>query len=159
VILIVLGMFGLSVLPVNVAGVVLLLLAAGLFIAELFVPGVGVLAAGGAVALVLAGVLLVRGPLGVDLVVVLPTAVVVGGGVVVGGRLAWRARARRPVSGPEALAGRTAVVRRARGTRGQVFLEGAWWTVRADEPLEEGARVRVRSVEGLELAVEKEGQT
>lgn len=157
VVLILLGMFGLSVLPVNVVGVVLLLLAAGLFIAELFVPGVGVLAGGGALSLVLAGVFLVRGSLGVDLAVILPTAVVVAGAVVFGGRLAWRARRAKPASGMAALEGRTATVRRADGTTGQVFLEGAWWTVRAAEPLEEGQNVRVKAVEGLALVVEGEG--
>jgi membrane-bound serine protease (ClpP class) len=156
VILIVLGMFGLSVLPVNVVGLVLLLLAAGLFVAEVYVPGVGVLAAGGAVSLALAGIFLVRGSIGVDLVVVLPTAVVVMGAVVIAGRLAWRARKQHSATGSGQLEGRVTDVRRADGPRAQVFLEGAWWTVRADEPLHEGQRVRVKAVEGLELVVEEE---
>src|SRR5690606_26897270 len=50
--LVLLGLFSLSVLPVGVTGVLFLLLAAGLFVAELFAPGIGVAAVGGAVALV-----------------------------------------------------------------------------------------------------------
>ena len=154
VILLVLGMFGLSVLPVNVVGVLLLLLAGGLFAAELFVPGVGALAAGGSVSLALAGVFLVRGSLRVDLVVILPTVVGIGAAVVLATRLAWRARRATPFSGIEALEGRTATIRRADGHSGQVFLEGAWWTVRSDGPLQEGTAVTVKSVNGMDLVVE-----
>ncbi|MGH2760763.1 MAG: NfeD family protein [Actinomycetota bacterium] len=154
VILLVLGFFALAVLPVNVAGVVLLLLAAGLFIAELFVPGVGVLAAGGAISLALSGIFLVRGSPRVDLIVILPTVVGMTAGVVVAGRLAWRARRAQPTWGAESLRGRTTTVRRAEGSTGQVLIEGAWWTVRSDEPLEVGAEVLVKDVQGLELMVE-----
>jgi len=156
VILLVLGFFALAVLPVNVVGVVLLLLAAGLFVAELFVPGVGVLAAGGAVSLVLSGLFLVRGDIGVDLIVILPTVAVVGGAVVLAGRLVWRARGQHSATGSGLLQGLVAEVRRADGPRGQVFLEGSWWTVRAAEPLQDGQRVRVKAVEGLDLIVEEE---
>lgn len=156
VILLVLGFFALAVLPVNVVGVVLLLLAAGLFVAELFVPGVGVLAAGGAVSLVLAGLFLVRGEIGVDLIVILPTVAVVGGAVVLAGRLVWRARGQRSATGSGLLQDRVAEVQRADGARGQVFLEGSWWRVRASEPLRDGQRVRVKAVEGLDLIVEEE---
>jgi membrane-bound serine protease (ClpP class) len=155
VILVVLGFFALAVLPVNVAGVALLLLAAGLFVAELFVPGIGVLAAGGAVSLALAGVFLVRGSPRVDLVVILPTVTAITAGVVLAGRLAWRARRAQPTWGAESLQGRRTTVRRTDGSTGQVLLEGAWWTVRSDEPLEVGLEVLVKHVNGLELVVER----
>ncbi|MGH3715855.1 MAG: NfeD family protein, partial [Micromonosporaceae bacterium] len=83
-IMLILGFFALSVLPVNVAGLLLLALAAGLLIAEVFAPS-GAFAAGGAIALLLAGIFLFEGPLAVSLVVLLPTAVVVGGGTVIAG--------------------------------------------------------------------------
>jgi membrane-bound serine protease (ClpP class) len=154
VISLLLGMFGLSVLPVNVVGVVLLVLSFGLFVAEMFVPGVGVLAAGGAVSLVMAGLFLVPGSLGVSPLVILPTAIVEGGLVVLGGRLAWRARHRPLRTGTSLLQGRTVTVRRADGPKGQVFLDGTWWTVRSDAPLTEGTDVRVKAVDGLQLLVE-----
>jgi membrane-bound serine protease (ClpP class) len=65
-ILLLLAFTALSVLPVNAAGAILLVLAGALFVAELFVPGIGVLAAGGTAALVLGGLFLFRGPIGVD---------------------------------------------------------------------------------------------
>ncbi len=154
VILLVLALFALSVLPVNGVGVVLLLLAIGLFIAELFVPGIGVLAGGGTIALVLAGLFLVRGDQRVALPVLFPTAAVVFGAVIVAAQLAWRARPAPPRTGPGPVVGRTTEIRRADGLTGQVFLEGAWWSVRSTEPLAEGQHVRVVDMDGLELVVE-----
>jgi membrane-bound serine protease (ClpP class) len=157
-ILLLLGFVALSVLPFNVAGLLLLLLAAALFIGEVFTPGVGVFAAGGTVSLVFAGILLFRGELEVDPAVLWPTALVTGGGTLLAGRLAWRARRAPVTTGEEALTGREAVVRRAAGATGQVLLEGAWWTVRAREgPLAEGQRVRVVGRDGLNLIVEAAG--
>ncbi|MGW0393413.1 NfeD family protein [Streptomyces sp. NPDC003042] len=154
-ILLVLGFVALSVLPFNVGGLLLLALAAALFIAEVFTPGVGVFAAGGTVALIFAGVLLFRGELAVDAAVVWPTALVVGGGSLLAGRLAWRARRAPPSTGDDLLLSREAVVRRAADGIGQVLLEGAWWTVRGREaPVAEGQRVRVVARDGLDLIVE-----
>ncbi|GAU71152.1 hypothetical protein SSP35_28_00270 [Streptomyces sp. NBRC 110611] len=154
-ILLVLGFVALSVLPFNVGGLLLLALAAALFVAEVLTPGVGVFAAGGTVCLAFAGVLLFRGELGVDPAVLWPAAVVVGGGSVLAGRLAWRARRAPATTGYEGLLGSEAVVRHADGAIGQVLLDGAWWTVRGhDIPLTEGQHVRVVDRDGLVLIVE-----
>ena len=153
--LLVLGLFSLSVLPVNVAGLALLALAAALFIAEVFTPGVGVFAGGGAIALLLSGVFLFEGSMRVSPAVLWPTALVVGGGTLLAGRLAWRARGARPTSGREMLMAAEGVVRHAEGQTGQVFVEGAWWNVRAPgRPLTDGQRVRVVATEDLTLIVE-----
>jgi membrane-bound serine protease (ClpP class) len=157
-ILLVLGFVALSVLPFHVAGLLLLVLAAALFAGEVLTPGVGVFAAGGTVALVFAGILLFRGELGVDPAVLWPTAVIVGGGSLLAGRLAWRARRAQATTGAEGLLGQEAVVRRADGGTGQVLLEGTWWTVRDHTAsVTEGQAVRVVDVDGLDLIVERVG--
>lgn len=158
-ILIILALYSLSVLPVNVAGLALLVLAAGLFVAEVFAPGVAVFAVGGAIALALAGVLLFRGPFSLDRTVVLPTAAVVAVGAVAAGRLTWRARRAPPVSGLSTLVGREAVVRRVDGADAMVFVEGAWWAARSrtGEPLHPDQAVRVVEVVDLTLVVEPVG--
>jgi membrane-bound serine protease (ClpP class) len=149
-IMLILGFFALSVLPVNVAGLLLLLLAAGLFTAEVFAPH-GAFAAGGAISLLLAGIFLFQGPFGVSLAVLLPTAAVVGGGALLAGRLAWRARRAQPITGRQGLIGRVAVV----GSGGQTFLDGAWWAVRGERgPLDAGETVRVTDLDGLTLIAE-----
>lgn len=155
VILLILGFVGLSVLPFGVAGLLLLGLAALLFVAEVLTPGVGVFAVGGTAALVFAGVFLFRGELALDPLVVWPTALVVGIGALIAGRLAWRARRAPAPTSQEALIGRTARVRGADGDSGQVLLDGAWWTVRVREGrVREGQEVRVVDRDGLHLVVE-----
>ncbi len=156
--LIILALFSLSVLPVDAVGLIFLLLAVTLLVAELFAPGVGVFAALGAAALVLSGVFLFRDTagLGVSLVVMLPTALLVGGATVVAGRLALRARrAPSTTTGAGTLVGKLATVERASGSTGQAHVDGAWWNLRTDgEPLHPGDEVRVRSMDGLDLVVE-----
>ncbi|MDP8961678.1 MAG: ATP-dependent Clp protease proteolytic subunit [Actinomycetota bacterium] len=159
VISILLGLFALSVLPTNLVGAALLVLAVALFIAELFVSGVGVLAGGGAVSLLLAGLFLFQRPtgIGVDLAVLAPTAVLSGLAAAGLAVLAARSRRRPAVSGTAALVGAIGQVRRVDGSGAQVFVDGAWWSARSTgAPLTPGARVRVVGRRDLELIVEPE---
>jgi membrane-bound serine protease (ClpP class) len=157
VILILLALFGLAVLPVNVLGAFLLLLAAILFVVEIFTPGVGVGAAGGTASLVLGGLFLFRGRVGVDPEVLIPVALVVGGATVLAGRLAWRTRRLAATTGAGGLVGAVAQVGPVTGTTGQVLVQGAWWNATTrGEQLREGATVRVVEVEGLDLVVEEQ---
>jgi membrane-bound serine protease (ClpP class) len=156
--LIVLAMFSLSVLTVDVTGLLFLVLAIALFAAEVFAPGIGVFAVLGAVSLVLSGVFLfddAAAP-GVSVAVLLPTALVVGGLVVVAGRLAMRAHRGKPSStGVGALEGQVVTVRRADGHRGQGLVEGGLWALRSEgPPLAVADRVKVVAVDGLDLVVE-----
>ncbi|HEX6686944.1 MAG TPA: nodulation protein NfeD [Candidatus Limnocylindrales bacterium] len=159
VILLILGFYALSVLPVNVAGVALLILAGALFAAEVIHPGVAVFAVGGSISLALAGVFLFQGGgVGVSPAVFVPTAAVVGLGAVFAGRLAWKARRSPPVSGASTLAGLEATVARMDGEVGMVFVEGAWWQARgagAGADLVVGQRVKVTGRDGLTLTVER----
>lgn len=158
-IFLVLGFFGLSVLPVDVAGLLLFLVAGALFAAELFAPGVGIAAAGGAIALLLGGVFLFREApdLRVSMTVLLPVTAVVAAGVVAAGRLVVRSQAGpSAMTGERQYLGRVLTVGRSHGNRGQVHMDGAWWNVRSDATeLNEGDEVRVVGNEGLELLVER----
>jgi membrane-bound serine protease (ClpP class) len=158
VILLVLGFFALSVLPVASAGVALLILAIALFIGEIFVPGVGVLAAGGTIALLLAGVFLFEGELQVSPPVLWPTALVMGAATTIAGRAALKARRRPSTTGTATLIGKAGTVVNVEGVNGSVFLDGAWWSVRSSVgELEPGEQARVVGIEGLELIVEPIG--
>jgi membrane-bound serine protease (ClpP class) len=154
-VLLVLGFVALSVLPVNLAGLLLLALAAALFAAELFTPGIGVFAGGGTIALLLAGVLLFDGPVAVAMPVLWPVALVVGAGTVLAGRLAWRARRAPSATGTGGLIGRQVVVHQVTQGSGSVRLDGAWWRVRRrDGPLSPGQTVRILALDGPDLVVE-----
>jgi len=155
-VLLVLALFSLAVLPVDAVGLIFLAVAAVLFGVEVAVPGIGAAAALGAVSLALAGVFTFRdeGPgVSLSLAAVVPIVAVVGVAVVVAGRLAAHARTAPTVVGPQALVGRRVTVARAAGPSGQALVEGAWWTVRGDEPLAPGDEVEVRDVDGLQLVV------
>lgn len=158
VILLLLGFFALSVLPVTTAGLALLVLAIALFIGEIFVPGVGVLAAGGTIALLLAGVFLFEGELQVSPPVLWPTALVIGAATTIAGRAALKARLQPSTTGTGTLIGKAGTVVNVEGRSGSVFLDGAWWSVRSSSgELEPGTQARVVGIEGLGLIVEPIG--
>lgn len=154
----VLGLFGVAILPVTAVGVILLLAAAALFAAELFAPGFVGFALGGVAALGLAAVFLIDDAAGVsvDLSAALPTAVLVGALVVLAGRLVLRSQRRSSArSGADALVNRRVSVRDTQGTVGRAFVEGAWWRVRsAGPPLCDDSEARVLRLDGLDLIVD-----
>ena len=155
VIALLLGFFALSVLPVTSAGIALLILAMALFIAEIFVPGVGVFAAGGTIALILAGLFLFDGPVSVSMPVLWPTALVLGAGSAYAGRAVVKARLRPPTTGISTLLGRQVTVVESGQGGWSAFLDGTWWTVvPATDDLADGLVAEVRAVDGLRLIVE-----
>lgn len=159
-VLLVLGMFGVAILPVRAAGVALLVLAAVLFLAEVLAPGFAGFGAGGGIVLVLSGLLLfdTTEGVGVHPATVVPTAAALTLGAILAGRLVLRSRHAQPViSGAEGLLGQLVRVRisgdGAGGGRG--FVEGSWWNVRGTGgALRDGALHRVVGLDGLTLLAE-----
>jgi membrane-bound serine protease (ClpP class) len=154
-----LGLYGSAQLPVEAAGVLLLLLAFGLFVAEIKIASHGVLGAGGVAALIGAGLLLYdtdSAALDVSVPAVIAVAVLLGGFTLFAVTKALRAR-RTPVTvGWQNLLGDTGTVRVPLDPVGQVFVHGALWRARTAIPggsVPAGARVRVESVDGLTLKV------
>jgi membrane-bound serine protease (ClpP class) len=152
----ILGLYGLQVLPVSVAGLLLMILAAAFFVAEAFVPTHGALTVGGGILFVL-GALILFDPAGDTYQVSLPVAIGIAASLalLMGLALSRVVRvARRPAAvGVQELVGDEGVVRRD----GLVFVNGELWRAhRADDsPLVPGDRVRVEQVEdGLRLVVE-----
>jgi membrane-bound serine protease (ClpP class) len=149
------GLYGLQVLPVSVAGLLLMLLAAGFFVAEAFVPSHGALTLAGTVMFVI-GSLMLFDPAGEAYQVSLWTAIGIAGtlALLVGVALTRVARVRRRPAevGVARLVGEEGETRR----NGYVFVDGELWRARAADgrPLVPGERVRVEAVDdGLELVV------
>lgn len=158
VILLLLGFFALAVLPVAAVGLVLLVLAIALYIGEVFVPGVGVLAAGGTIALLLAGVFLFEGQLQVSSPVLWPTALVMGVATTMAGRAALKARLHPATTGAETLIGKRVTVVREEDGRWSALLDGSWWAIRSSSrELVAGDVAHIVDIEGLELIVEPRG--
>lgn len=158
-VLLLVGLFSLNQLPVNIVGVILLLLALGLFVTELFVPGVGVFAGGGALALIAAGAFLFDEPtgIGVDLSFLVPVALAVALVVVVLGRIAWRSLRVQRYTGPTGeYQGTLTEVRDVDEQGAWVWYEGTRWRARRADggELVLGQQVRVQRIDGLTVLVE-----
>ena len=160
---VVLGLYGTVQLPVTLVGVVLILLAIGLFVAETQVASGGVLGVAGIGSLIAAGLLLYETDSPVYDVSV-PAAVV--GGALLGGLVllvtskALATRRQPARGGPEDLVGERASVRTALDPEGQVFVGGALWRARVSggANLQAGDAAMVEAIEGLTLYVRPVGR-
>jgi membrane-bound serine protease (ClpP class) len=160
---VVLGLYGTVQLPVTLVGVVLILLAIGLFVAETQVASGGVLGVAGIGSLIAAGLLLYETDSPVYDVSV-PAAVV--GGALLGGLVllvtskALATRRQPARGGPEDLVGERASVRTALDPEGQVFVGGALWRARVSGGgnLQAGDAAMVEAIEGLTLYVRPVGR-
>jgi membrane-bound serine protease (ClpP class) len=155
----ILAFFAFQSLPVSYAGLLLILFAIVLFIAEVKVVSHGVLAIGGVVAMILGSLMLYDAPtpaLRVSWWVILPTVGITAGVFIVVLAAGVRALARRPTTGAAGLIGMTGVVKSAIAPEGQVLVNGELWRAVTDGgPVGEGETVRVVAVEELTLTVEK----
>ena len=152
----ILAFFALQQLPVNLAGVLLILLAVVFFGLEIKVPSYGVLSVGGIVSLVLGSLFLYQpeSSLRVGWSVLAPTVICFSGLVLFAVSMAARAQKRPRVSGLEGMQGEVGVAVTPLQPEGKIFVHGEYWNARAGGAVESGARVRVRSVEGLTAVVE-----
>ncbi|WP_353066331.1 nodulation protein NfeD [Tunturibacter psychrotolerans] len=154
-----LGLFGLNLLPVRHTAIVLLIAAAVMMLLEAKVGSHGVLAIAGIASLIFGLATLVDGPIP-ELRVHLATALGAGLGFgTISFGLAWialRARRSKVLTGPQAMIGGIAVVRTPLCPTGQVEIRGELWqaSLRGPESLAVGSLVSVRDLDGLVLVVE-----
>jgi membrane-bound serine protease (ClpP class) len=152
----ILAFYSLQSLPINYAGLLLILLGIVLFILEIKVTSYGLLTLGGIAAMTLGGLLLVKTDapfMQVSLSFLLPT-VVTAAAIMFG--MAWvavKARRRVPVTGKESMVGEIVMARTDVAPHGQVFLHGELWEAVSEQPIKRGDEAEVRSVEGLTLKV------
>jgi membrane-bound serine protease (ClpP class) len=158
-----LGFTGMSILPINLIGLLLILAGLSLFVAEAFVPSFGVLTIGGIACVIMGGIMLVDSPPGIleiSLEVLVPVAVATG--VIAFFLMGQVVRAHREPTqtGAESMIGAEVVaVEDFRGEKtfeGLVRTHGVLWRARSDEPLHEGDRARITSREGLTLHITRD---
>jgi membrane-bound serine protease (ClpP class) len=152
----ILAFYSFQTLPVNYAGLLLILLAIILFIAEIKVASYGMLSVGGLVALTLGSIMLFE-DLNVSLKLMLPTIVLIGGFFVAVSSLAYRAYRTKPRGGMDGLVGEVGLVRERIDPEGLIFIHGEYWHATAGDVIEPGERVEVESAEGLLLKVKRQG--
>jgi membrane-bound serine protease (ClpP class) len=156
----VLGLFGLQVLPISAAGLLLMILAFAFFAAEAFVPTHGAITLAGAVCFVI-GALLLFEPAGDTYKVSLPAVLAMAGTIAACMALIAvkivQVRKAPVVTGTSEIVGQAGVVREALAPEGLVFVRGELWQARTEgEPLPPGTSVQVNRIgEGLVLEVER----
>jgi len=156
------ALFAFQLLPVNYAGLALILLGIAFMIAEAFLPSFGSLGIGGVIAFVAGAVFLIESDVpgfGIPLWLIAGLAAASVAFVLLVGGLAARARTRPVVTGREELVGAGGEVLQAGEGEAWAHVHGETWRVRSRDRLAPGTRVRVTGVDGLVLEVtpEKEG--
>ena len=150
-----LAAYALGMLPVNIAGILLIILAFGLFIAEAFTPGFGLFTAGGIAALVIGSLILYKGggpSVKVDPGLIATITVIIAGFLAFVVQRVVRAHRRQATTGREELVGKTAIVKVALDPQGMVLFKGERWTAISESGrIEPGEEVIITGIDGLTL--------
>ncbi|MDO9528947.1 MAG: nodulation protein NfeD [Syntrophales bacterium] len=154
----ILSFYALQTLPVNYAGVLLIIFGIILFIAEIKIISHGMLTVAGIISLILGSLMLFESPapaLRVSLAVMLPTVAVTSlffAGIIT---LALKAQMRKPVTGPEGMIGEEGNTITVVYEDGKVFIRGEYWNAFSKELVEKGERVKVVGISGFKVEIEK----
>jgi membrane-bound serine protease (ClpP class) len=155
-ILALLGLSGLSILPINWVGVALLVLAVALFVLEAKFTSHGILGIGATISMVLGAMLLINGPPemrihpATAISVALPFALITMFLV----SIVVQARRNKVLTGASGMVGEIGVAKTALEPEGKVLVRGEYWDAVASANMPVGSRVRVKAMSGLKLMVE-----
>ncbi len=160
----ILAFISFQLVPINIGGLLLILLGTGLLVAEAFLPSFGALGIGGAASLALGGTLLVDDmnpglwadpEYGVSPWTLWPTILVVLGLLGLVGHLVYKSRRQSPVTGRIGMLGMQALALTDIGPEGgRAQLGPETWRARSAQPIAKGQALRVVAVQGLLLQVE-----
>ena len=154
----ILAFFALQTLPVNYAGILLILFGVILFIAEIKVISHGLLTVGGIISLVLGSLLLFESPdpaLRVSWSVMIPTLTVICLFFASIIALVLKAQMRKRRTGKEGMVGEEGRTVTDVYETGKVFIKGEYWNALSDKHVEKGRKVRIVKVEGLKIKIEE----
>jgi membrane-bound serine protease (ClpP class) len=158
VVFLILAFYSMQTLPLNLAGLMLVLVGIGLFLMEAHVTSFGLLTVGGIVCTVLGAVMLFDSPipaLRVSMTVAVPVAIVTTVFFAVAIGLSVRTMRTRPVTGREGMIGARGTARTAIAPSGTVEVHGELWQAESDPPLAAGDPVEVIGIDGLRLRVRR----
>lgn len=152
----IMSFFAMQTLPVNYAGIALILFALILFIAEIKIISHGLLSVGGIISLLLGSLLLFDSPepaLRVSLKVMIPSLVVVSTFFIFIVSLVVKAQRRKKHTGPDELIGAEGIAVTDIYETGKTFIRGEYWESWSDHPVAKGKKVEVTRVEGMKIQV------
>lgn len=156
----ILAFYAFQTLPVNYAGLLLIILAIILFILEIKIVSYGVLTIGGVIAMALGSLMLFESPgpfMKLSLFLILPAVIITALFFTVILGLAYKAYRRKPVTGSEGLIGLEGIANTdITKTSGMVLLHGELWSAYSDETISKGEKIVVELVSGLKVKVRKQ---
>jgi membrane-bound serine protease (ClpP class) len=151
----------LQLLPINYAGLGLIILGIGLLIGEAFAPSFGVLGVGGIISLALGSFFLFDtegSDLIVDRSIILTAVATLGTFVLAVSYLVFRSQKSKPALGMDGLIGEIGEVRGKLTPSGKIFVHGEHWNARADSEIDVGEKVEVVGYEGMSLKVRRSSE-
>jgi len=154
----ILAFYALHTLPINYAGLMLIILGIGLFIAEAFITSHGVLGLGGTISMLLGSLMLIDSSspvFRISWIVIIPAVALSALLFIITVTVAVRVYREKPDTGKAGLINMRATAKTDIHNDGQVFMRGEYWSAWSDEPIQKGENVTVLSVEGLKLKVKK----
>ncbi len=159
VVSLILAFYSFQTLPVNYAGVLLILAGLVLFLLEIKIVSYGLLTLGGIASIVLGSIMLIDSEdplLRISLSMIIPSAVVSALFFIITFRLAYRAYKSKPIVGLEALIGSEGTAKTAIDSKeGTVLVNGELWNARSEVPIDAQAEIVVNEVKGLTLWVKR----
>jgi membrane-bound serine protease (ClpP class) len=155
----ILAFYSFQMIPVNYAGILLIIIGIILFILEVKITSYGMLTIGGIISIVFGSLMLFESPapfLKPSLLIILPIAFVTAIFFFLTFRLAYKAYKRKPVTGIEGLIGLEGIAKTDITNKGgMVIVHGEYWTAYSDEFIKKDDRIIVEDVKGLKLRVKK----
>jgi len=154
----IMSFFAMQTLPVNYAGIALILFALILFIAEIKIISYGLLSVGGIISLLLGSLLLFDSPepaMRVSLKVLVPSLVIVSTFFIFIVSLVVKAQRKKKHTGPDELIGAEGIAVTDIYETGKTFIRGEYWESWSDDPVSKGKKVNVTRVEGMKIQVKE----
>jgi membrane-bound serine protease (ClpP class) len=151
----------LQLLPINYAGLGLIILGIGLLVGEAFAPSFGVLGVGGLISLTLGSFFLFDtegSDLIVDRSIIFTAVATLGSFVLAVSYLVFRSQQSKPTLGIAGLIGEIGEVRGKLSPSGKIFVHGEHWNAQADSEIDVGEKVEVVGIEGMVLKVRRAAQ-
>jgi membrane-bound serine protease (ClpP class) len=151
----------LQLLPINYAGLGLIILGIGLLVGEAFAPSFGVLGVGGLISLTLGSFFLFDtegSDLIVDRSIIFTAVATLGSFVLAVSYLVFRSQQSKPTLGIAGLLGEIGEVRGKLSPSGKIFVHGEHWNAQADSEIDVGEKVEVVGIEGMVLKVRRAAQ-
>ncbi|MEX2523933.1 MAG: nodulation protein NfeD [Gammaproteobacteria bacterium] len=154
----ILALFAMQVLPINYAGLGLILLGICFMVGEMFMPSFGILGIGGVIAFVFGSIILFDaegGDVAVSLPLIIAVSFLSAAFIYFALRVAINAFRKPVVSGMEQLVGSTVeIMEKIDRDHGRVYVHGEIWNARSDDDLQPGDKAKVTGMDGLVLQVE-----